>query len=91
MPSTTPGRLRDWRARPATPCHAVIYAAGQVKDLGPAGAKLSNAYDINDAGQVSGFALMNGTRRAILYANGVLTDIGTLGGTDADATGINAS
>ncbi len=72
-------------------CHAVIYAGGQVKDLGPVGVKLSNAYDINDAGQVSGFALVNGARRAFLYANGVLTDIGTLGGTDADASGINAS
>ena len=30
-------------------CHAVIYADGQVKDLGPAGVKLSNAYDINDS------------------------------------------
>ena len=72
-------------------CHAVIYADGQVKDLGPAGVKLSNAYDINDNGQVSGFALVGNTRRGFLYANGVLTDIGTLGGTDSDAVGINAS
>jgi probable HAF family extracellular repeat protein len=73
-----------------------------VKDLGtlPGGFE-SQANDINNRGQVSGFASNGiadpysffgwGTHaRSFIWQNGVMTDIGTLGGPDAVSTTLNA-
>jgi probable HAF family extracellular repeat protein len=72
-------------------CHAVVFADGTVRDLGPVGSTLSNGVAINASGQVAGFALLGNARRALLFANGGYTDLGTLGGADSDGTSINAS
>jgi probable HAF family extracellular repeat protein len=82
--------------------HAVMYVRGKVKDLGtlPGGFE-SQANDINNRGLVSGFAsngiqdpysmLGWGTQaRSFVWRNGVMTDIGTLGGPDAVSTTLNA-
>src|SRR6516165_2227830 len=95
--------------------HAVMFTGGKVIDLGtlPGGYE-SQANDINDRGQVSGFA-SNGTRdkysffkvfggpgpcgpsgwgsqaRSFVWRNGVMRDIGTLGGPDAVSTTQNAT
>jgi probable HAF family extracellular repeat protein len=75
--------------------NAVMFKDGKVINLGtlPGGYE-SQAQDINDKGQVSGFA-SNGTPdqfsffgwgtqvRSFIWQNGVIRDIGTLGGADA--------
>jgi len=58
-----------------------------VTDLGTFdGVQSAQASDINDAGQVVGAARTH----AFLWQNGVLTDLGTLGGNSSGAAAINA-
>ncbi len=83
--------------------HAVLFKNGRVADLGtlPGGYE-SQANDINDRGQVSGFA-SNGKHdpysilgwvtqtRSVVWQGGVMRDIGTLGGPDALSVTLNAA
>ena len=84
---------------------AVRYAHHQVTDLGTLGGSFSNALDVNNAGLVVGAAqnaipdpfagnrvgLPSTTQtRAFLWQHGVMKDLGTLGGNDAEADFINA-
>jgi probable HAF family extracellular repeat protein len=64
-----------------------------VTDLGklPGGVVGGVAEDINNEGQVVGFANMpNGNHHAFIYSNGTMTDLGTLGGSNSVAYGINS-
>ncbi len=80
--------------------HAVLWRHGQIVDLGthPDGGLQSGANAVNDRGQVVGFALNNipdpflglpTQLRAFLWQDGVMQDLGTLGGPDAAANFIN--
>src|SRR5271165_449324 len=74
-----PGRAQEHPAmqqQPAAPAH---YA---VVDLGTLGGTFGLAFGINDRGQAGGFANLSGDKaqHAFVYANGVMTDLGTLGG-----------
>jgi probable HAF family extracellular repeat protein len=81
---------------------AVLYEGGNITDLGAFGGNQSFGLAINDRDQVVGWALNTipdpvsawgfylGTQmRPFLWQNGVLTDLGTLGGPDGYAAYIN--
>ncbi len=63
---------------------AFIYSAGQVTAFGGAVARASA---INDLGEIVGWS----SSRAFLYAGGVLTELGTLGGNNSYARSINTA
>jgi probable HAF family extracellular repeat protein len=66
--------------------HAFLWTPGgtggvpgnvQMKDLGTLGGNSSEAYEINQAGQITGYAQNGQNDRAFLYSGGVMTDIGS--------------
>jgi probable HAF family extracellular repeat protein len=74
--------------------HAFLWQNGQIADLNnliPPGSdwSLEGAAAINDAGQVVGWGVHDGKSRAFVWQRGIVTDLGTLGGTFSSATGIN--
>ncbi len=75
-------------------CHAgaglVTAQTYSVTDLGTLGGNESDAKDINDAGQIVGYAKdAAGRDRAFLWQSGAMTDLGTLSGTESWALAIN--
>ncbi|MGE5735238.1 MAG: hypothetical protein ACM34E_09130, partial [Acidobacteriota bacterium] len=80
--------------------HAVFWRDDEIIDIGTFGGAESLALGVNDHGQVAGSATNTipdsvsgfGTQlRAFRWQNGVMQDLGTLGGPDAFATSINDS
>jgi len=84
---------------PPNPYYPFFYSAGVMTDLGSLpGGDGGQVGFINDAGQMAGVActttnplvcLGQGVFHAILYSNGVLTDLGTLGGVSSRSRGLN--
>src|SRR5262249_29763102 len=69
--------------------HAFLWSDGVMTDLGtPAGSDYSVATGINASGQVVGYSVIPQIR-ALLFDAGTITDLGTLGGTEAIAQAIN--
>ena len=57
--------------------HAFLYTDGKLQDLGTLGGRSwSYAYGINNRGQVTGYAAINGTSHAYLYSDGKMQDLG---------------
>jgi probable HAF family extracellular repeat protein len=69
--------------------HAFLWSAGSATDLGPA----AHASALNDAGQVVGFAQLNGSSawHAFQHTGSGFTDLGTLGGTNSAALAIDGA
>jgi probable HAF family extracellular repeat protein len=79
---------------------AVLWTRGKIKDLGTLGGNESYALSLNSLGQVTGIAAnaiadpfslsgLGTQTRAFLWQDGVMLDLGTLGGPDAVAQIIN--
>jgi probable HAF family extracellular repeat protein len=75
------------------PQHAFLYSNGNVTDLGSLGGQSAAAFDLNNAGQITGYATLadNSTQHAFLITGGKMQDIGTLGGTNSGGRGVNSS
>lgn len=74
--------------------HAYLYNTGNgtATDIGAqiAGSTTSEAFAVNDAGQVAGaYNTPSNAQRAFLYSGSSATDLGTLGGSQAKATSLN--
>jgi probable HAF family extracellular repeat protein len=71
---------------------AFIYSQGQFRDIGrPAGLNYATPHAINDNDQIAGTAgnFPGDTSRAFLFSSGTMTAIGTFGGDQGDAFGLN--
>jgi probable HAF family extracellular repeat protein len=71
---------------------AVLYSGGSAQVLGVLGGATSQAWGVNDAGQVVGYSTWqdgNSDLHAFLYQSGTMSDLGTLGGSSSYAYGIN--
>ena len=68
-----------------------FWSNGKMTALGTFGGDWSEAYGINDAGQITGIASTPGSvgGHAFIYSNGVMQDLGTLGGAYSTGTAIN--
>jgi probable HAF family extracellular repeat protein len=71
---------------------AFLWQHGVTTDLGTQGGGFPVAKDINDAGQVVGWATVEQGQHAFLWSDGVMIDLGTLpGGSYSRALGINSA
>lgn len=91
------GQIAFWRMRPDRSIHAALLSGGDERDLGALpgfGSSISRA--INRRGAVAGWSVSSqnlvdslATTHAFVNDEGRMVDLGTLGGRDSQALGIN--
>src|ERR1039457_1597246 len=59
-----------------------------VTDLGTLAGGSNAGAAINASGEIAGESTLDGSNRAILYSNGTMTNLGTLGGNGSGASGL---
>ena len=66
---------------------------GTIRPLPSLGGSMMQVNGMNSAGQLTGFSYTTGNAaaHAFLYSNGVITDLGTFGGTISQGFAINSS
>ena len=97
LPINDSGQVAGWATSDGQSVHAVLWTEGKPRDLGvPKGFRSSLAHGLNDKGEAVGWAGANrvlvdsaAVTHACLFAGGQVTDLGTLGGRDSKAFGIN--
>jgi probable HAF family extracellular repeat protein len=91
------GAISFWSQTPNDTIHASIWTGGKTQDLGVLKNYASSiSHGLNNQGQVVGWSV-NGrnlvdslaTMHAVLFDQGQVTDLSTLGGRDSQAMGIN--
>jgi probable HAF family extracellular repeat protein len=82
-----------------TQFHATSWQRGKLSDLGTLGGTDSEAWLVNDGGQIIGISFLNTLPEppfnqpqndAFLWSDGTMTDLGTLGGAFSTPTSINS-
>jgi probable HAF family extracellular repeat protein len=69
---------------------ACLLRGGVLFEFGTFGGMTSGSSELNDRGQVVGWAdFANGTRHAFVWENGAMADLGTLGGAFSTGYSIN--
>ena len=72
---------------PTAPDHAFLVEAAPRPDLGALGDSRSAAVDINNRGQITGWSYTaSGNTHAFLWQDGVMHDLGTLGGIESQVS-----
>ena len=69
--------------------HAFRGTLAEATDLGALGGTGSGAFAINDRGECAGYYVDGANKRLFIYRNGTMQNIGTLGGAQGEAHGIN--
>jgi probable HAF family extracellular repeat protein len=93
------GEISAWHAHPDGTIHASIWKSGLIHDLGTlSGDGSSISKDLNSHEQVVGWFVSGknlvdnrASMQGFFYTSGHMTDIGTLGGRDSQARGVNKS
>lgn len=70
------GQIAGWRQVGDGRTNIALYSDGAVSDLGSLGGDYTFAHSLNDAGEITGDALIGADVHGFVYRNGNLTDLG---------------
>jgi probable HAF family extracellular repeat protein len=86
------GKVAGYAGNSINDFQAALYSNGSLQLLGVLGGTTSQAWGVNDSGEVVGTSTYTGggwDNHAFLYQSGMMNDLGTLGGSRSYGYGIN--